>query len=454
MTSLLSCRDVRISAPDGSIVHDKLNIELSAGARLAVMGPSGSGKTTLLRAILNDLPPGFRRTGRVLLGGDEQRPGNSSSRRRTAETVAMLPQDAGASLTPTMRVGTLLKEAAVSRSPTSRAVIEQLLDAVQLPHDAAFLRRRPWQLSGGQQRRLALARALARQRPLLILDEPTAGLDPVTRAHILKLLEKLSGELRSALLLVTHDRAAADTLQCDLQTLSGCEPDRASIISAPRKRPAADPSLVLRRATITDGSGATVSSNTTIELYPGRIAALQGASGVGKTTIARTLAGFAVLHEGSLLFRGSPLPSDPRRRTRAQRRAIQLVAQTAGDAFNPYRTIRQSLLDAQPTIDPLPLLEELRLTVALVDRLPRQLSGGQQQRLALLRALSLQPDVLILDEPTSALDPETSYHVSAAVRKAADGGAAVLFITHEAVLDRDFVDESFVLIDGHLQRRF
>ncbi|WP_449277141.1 ATP-binding cassette domain-containing protein [Leucobacter sp. GX24907] len=183
-----------------------------------------------------------------------------------------------------------------------------------------------------------------------------------------------------------------------------------------------------------------------------RVTALRGASGGGKTTIARTFAGFASLGAGRLEFRGSALPNIPRHRTRAQRRAIQLVTQHTSSTFNPRRTIRQSLLDARPEIEPSSLLSRLHLDHELLDRFPHQLSGGQQQRLALLRALSVRPDVLILDEPASALDPETSQRVLATIRGIVDEGSAVLLITHDDAPRHEIIDDAFELARGSLAR--
>lgn len=451
MTSLLSCENLRITAPDGSILLDDMNIELRHGTRLAIMGPSGSGKTSLLRAILNDLPTGFTRSGSVLLAGEEHAAKTQAARKRIADSVAYLPQDAGASLTPTMRIGALLREAISTGSPSPQRMVEQVLDMVRLPHDSAFLRRRPWQLSGGQQRRIALARALARGRPLLILDEPTAGLDPETRGHVLGLLAHLSEQLSSALLLVTHDRAAAEALRCDVHHLHH---EGHAVPSVLRRDTTAElgvePALVARDATIVDAGGGTISPRMTLELRPREITALRGVSGGGKTTIARIFAGLLPLRSGTIELHGSRLPQDLRYRTVAQRRAIQLVRQNADDAFNPRRSVHQSLRDARPSIDPVTLLPGLRLTPNLLARRPHQLSGGQRQRFALVRALSLRPAVLLLDEPTSALDPETAFHVLATIRKAADEGAAVLFITHDDSPRSDYFDRAFTLVDGSL----
>ena len=454
MTPLLSCETVGITAPDGHILLDELSVELRPGARLAVMGPSGSGKTTLLRAVLDDLPARFTRTGSIVLAGEEHRIGTRSTRKRIADSIAYLPQDASGSLTPTMRIGALLREAISTNAPSPQRLVEQVLDAVRLPHDVAFMRRRPWQLSGGTAAQGgSRPRAGAATSPSRILDEPTAGLDPETRRHVLDVLAHLSEQLNSALLMVTHDRAAADALHCDVHHLHGRQQATPSIL--PRRNPTQshlEPALALQDATIEDADGGTIASRMTLDLHPGEIIVLRGASGGGKTTIARTLAGLLPLRAGALQLHGSPLPGNLRQRAVAQRRAIQFVSQNANDAFNPRRTIHQSLLDARPSMDPVTVLPAMQLAPELLERRPYQLSGGQRQRLALVRALSLRSAVLLLDEPTSALDPETALHVLATIRKAADDGASVLFITHDESLSSDYFDRAFTLVEGSLMQ--
>ncbi|OYN90232.1 ABC transporter ATP-binding protein [Parenemella sanctibonifatiensis] len=445
--TLLACDGVRLTAPDGRVLLDKLDLAVSLGDRLAVMGPSGSGKTTLLRAILDTLPPGFEYAGEIRLDGAVHRPGARDTRARIIRTIATLPQDAGGSLTPTMRVGALVREAAPGRD---RQRVTEVLAMVGLPSSREFLRRRPWQLSGGQQRRLALTRALVRDRPLLVLDEPTAGLDPESRRQVLQVLGDLSRELSSALLLVTHDRAAAQTLGCDIHDLA---PVVAATTARQRRTPArsAQSVLALRDATLVSAAGDTIAERVNLDLRACEITALRGPSGEGKTNLARTIAGLLPLRAGTLELHGAPLPSGLRDRTVAQRRALQLVRQSADDAFNPRRSIRQSLHDTRPNIDPATLLAALDLSPDLLERRPHQLSGGQRQRLALVRALSVAPEVLVLDEPTSALDHAAAQRVIAAVRAAAERGAAVLLITHDDSLEADNFDRTLLLQGGQLR---
>ncbi len=163
--------------------------------RIAVMGPSGAGKSTLLSAIAGFLPP---TEGRILWKGQDLAPVPMGKR---PVTILFQDQNLFPHLTIAQNLGLGLRPD-LRLSPEERTRIDLALDRVGL---AGLGPRRPAQLSGGQASRAALARALLRARPVLLLDEPFAALGPALRAEMLTLVREVADATEALILMVTHD---------------------------------------------------------------------------------------------------------------------------------------------------------------------------------------------------------------------------------------------------------
>jgi thiamine transport system ATP-binding protein len=166
-----------------------------AAARIALMGASGAGKSTLLSAIAGFLAP---TAGRILWDGQDLGPVPPGQR---PVTILFQDQNLFPHLTVAQNLGLGLRPD-LRLSPEEHARIDQALVRVGLE---GLGPRRPAQLSGGQASRAALARALLRARPILLLDEPFAALGPALRAEMLALVREVADETRALVLMVTHD---------------------------------------------------------------------------------------------------------------------------------------------------------------------------------------------------------------------------------------------------------
>jgi oligopeptide/dipeptide ABC transporter ATP-binding protein len=194
----------------------------------------------------------------------------------------------------------------------------------------------------------------------------------------------------------------------------------------------------------------------------GEILGVVGESGSGKSTIARSIVGLYQPTAGTILLDGASLPQASRRRSREQKRRVQMVFQHPASALNPRRTVGQTLAlplhihrglhgsAAQREIERLLTLVELPAEFAA--RHPGGLSGGQRQRVAIARALAAGPELLILDEPTSALDVSVQAKViDLLLQLQAQFGLSYMFITHDISLVRTIAGRVVVLYQGQVQ---
>ncbi len=192
-------RDVCFATAQGRLLLDNISLTLAAGSTTAILGRSGSGKTTLLRTANRMLDPS---SGEVLIEGRRVRDADLIALRRrmgyVIQETGLFPH-----FTVERNAGVVLE---IQGTPAEERVrrSRELLSAVGLD-PASFAQRYPYQLSGGQRQRVGLARALAAQPNILLMDEPFGALDPLTRAEMQDMLKELMRRLQKTVLLVTHD---------------------------------------------------------------------------------------------------------------------------------------------------------------------------------------------------------------------------------------------------------
>jgi osmoprotectant transport system ATP-binding protein len=186
---------VSLELPGGRLLLSDISLSIEAGTTTALLGRSGSGKTTLLRTVNALVRP---TSGRVLVGGRDAAATDPIALRRG---IGYVIQETG--LFPQMRVGRNVGMALELRGEASTARVGEMLRLVGLPEEMA--ERFPWQLSGGQRQRVGLARALAGEPEVLLMDEPFGALDPLTRAEMQTMLRELLRRLGKTTLIVTHD---------------------------------------------------------------------------------------------------------------------------------------------------------------------------------------------------------------------------------------------------------
>jgi peptide/nickel transport system ATP-binding protein len=215
--------EVRLGRTGADVVGD-VAFAVRAGEVLGLVGESGSGKTTVVLALLGHSRRGLRiSAGQVHVDGvDLLRLPPAELRAFRGARVAYVPQDPSAALNPALRVGTQLKEAmrvhpGAVDDPEGR--ILEVLREVHLEASPDLLRRYPHQLSGGQQQRVGLAMAFACRPSLIVLDEPTTGLDVSTQRHVLDTIRSLCRAYGVAAVYVSHDLAVVGGLVSEVAVM-------------------------------------------------------------------------------------------------------------------------------------------------------------------------------------------------------------------------------------------
>ena len=470
---------------DVTIVGD-VSLTVRRGEILGLVGESGSGKTTVGLALLAHRKRATEITGgRVEVAGQDLASLDERSvRSLRGRAVAYIPQSPASALNPALRLRVQLGEAlhGGGLSPAEAdARVREVLREVALPDDDAFLKRYPHQLSGGQQQRVAIAMAFVGRPDVIVMDEPTTGLDVTTQKHVLETVRRMTREYGTAGIYISHDMAVVAELSdavavmyrgelvehgptADVLSAPEHEYTRALLAAVPRMRTDTPEAVrgdeLLRVSGLSAGYGRTrVLEGIDLSVARGECTALVGESGSGKTTLSRTVAGLHRGAVGEVLFDGAPLPLYGRRRTAKQRRRIQYVFQNPYEALNPRQRVRDLILGPYRHLAGVPddpdlvvgqALERAALPASYADRFPEQLSGGERQRVCIARAVATGPDLLVCDEVTSALDVSVQAEIVALLRGLQDEGMALLFVTHNIALVSNIAQRVAVLERGRI----
>ncbi len=416
-----------------TLALDAISLELPSGCMVGLIGPDGVGKSSLL-----SLVAGARRIqeGQVeVLGGDMA---DASFRRDVCPRVAYMPQGLGKNLYPTLSVfentdffGRLFGLSAAE----SKRRIAELLESIGL---GRFPDRPAGKLSGGMKQKLCLCCALIHDPDLLILDEPTTGVDPLSRRQFWELVDRIRSSRPGMSVLVAtaymeeaaqfdwlvamdSGRVLATGSPAEILARTGASDlDTAFIRLLPEEkrqghhelvvppRPAGDGEVIIEAHDLTQRFGSfTAVDHVNFRIERGEIFGFLGANGCGKSTTMKMLCGLLPPTDGQAWLFGQPVDANDL--------AIRSKVGYMSQAFSLYSelSVRQNLvLHARlfhvPEADIPERVQQIAARFGLdeiMDVLPESLPLGQRQRLQLAVALIHGPDLLILDEPTSGVDP-------------------------------------------------
>ncbi|WP_087194151.1 ABC transporter ATP-binding protein [Gordonibacter sp. An230] len=483
--------------PDGSLrpVLRDVSFAVKEGAFCVVTGPTGCGKTTLLRSLKPELAPVGVRAGRIEACGQvlldapsaEECPYAAADRAKapsaasapafdpracghvSAAQAAPLPKAASAASAPDPRIRAA-QIGFVMQDPDAQLVCDTVLHELAFglenlgtPQDemrrrvaeaAHFFGIEPWlhaaceTLSGGQKQIVNLAAALALRPRLLLLDEPTAQLDPNAQSQFIALLARVNRDLGVTVVMSTHaPEDVAGCATCRLELGAPLAPAPCAV-ACERLRPrwraraealaASEPCLVVRGAHFRYGRGEPwVLRGLDLAVRRGSVHAVVGGNGCGKSTLLKLMAGVEKPQRGrvgnALARSQALLPQDPKALLVCDSVAEELAEWRARCGWAPHderAMLSRFGLDGCETLH------------------PYDLSGGQQQMLALAKLLLTGARLLLLDEPTKGLDPQACADMARTLRALADEGRTAVLVTHDLDFAYVAADEVTMLFDG------
>ena len=473
-----------------------VSFSVQKGEFVIICGRSGCGKSTLLRHLKTCLTPPGILEGEILYKG---KPLSKVDERTQAQEIGFVLQSPENQVV-TDKVWHELAfglESLGFDTPTIRRRVAEV---------AAFFGIENWfyknvtELSGGQKQLLSLASVMAMNPDVLVLDEPTAQLDPIAASDFLALLGKINRELGITVILTEHRLEEAfpfatrvivmenggiicdDTPEnvgialkekengmflamptamrvwADIDTALPCPltvRDGSDFLTARDKEEKILP--LAPRETHNYDDTVTVSADGlwfryekdlpdvvkgfSLTLRKGEFYAILGGNGAGKTTSLKLISGLQTSYRGNVKLDGrvGVLPQNPQ-------------------ALFVKRTVREDLYEA---------LSEIKITKAekdeqvarvvrlcnltpFLDRHPYDISGGEQQRTALAKVLLTAPDILLLDEPTKGFDAEFKVEFARILRKLTDGGVTILMVSHDVTFCAEYAHRLGIFFDGHI----
>ncbi len=465
-----------------------VSLTVKRGEFLVLCGPSGCGKSTLLRQLKTVLTPYGERSGEIFFEG---KPLCEVDERTQSQRIGFVQQSPDNQIV-TDKVWHELAFGLESLGCDTPAIRRRVAEMASFFGIESWFYKNVSELSGGQKQLLNLASVIVMQPSVLILDEPTAQLDPIAASDFLATLGKINRELGTTVILteqrldevlpyatcaavMEHGRilstgtpsevgaalkeenhpmflampapmrvwAAVETdLPCPVSVREGrdwlsafAQTHELAPLVEKEKAPAQQERVISAKELWFryERNADDVVKGLTLTVQKGEFLALLGGNGAGKSTSLKLLAGILKPYRGEVIVQGriGVLPQDPQ-------------------SLFLKKTVGEDLREVAGEEDELSRITRLCRLDALLQRHPYDLSGGEQQRLALAKVLLRKPDILLLDEPTKGLDAEFKRELGTILHSLRSRGVTILMVSHDAEFCAAYADCCAMLFDGNV----
>ena len=479
---ILSVSDLSFTyALENSPAIEHINFSASEGDFVALSGPTGCGKSTFLRMLKRQLVPAGKKQGEVVFGGIRL---EDLEEKVAASAIGYVGQNPACQIV-TDKVWHELAFGLENMGVPQDVIRRRVAEMASYFGIEDWFEKKTCELSGGQMQLLNLASIVVMQPMMLILDEPTAQLDPIAASEFLATLGKLNREMGLTVIIAEHrleevlpmasrlaimengsilcegsPKEVCKKLQSDaryLQTMpaavklykrcggrgecpltvsegrSWLEQNRPSYVPLKKEEKSAPKSgvaLFMKDLWFRyEKDSEDVLRGASLDVREGEILCLVGGNGSGKSTLLSVAAGLGKAYSGEIKVFGKKIKDY--KDGALYQGCLSFLPQDVQSLFTKD-TVREELQNAKEVLPELPFSFE-----GLLDKHPYDLSGGQQQMLALAKALANRPRLLLLDEPTKGIDACGVLRITEALQALRAKGIAIVIVTH----DLDFASE-------------
>ncbi|MCP8861873.1 ABC transporter ATP-binding protein [Latilactobacillus curvatus] len=483
-----------------------INLTVQTGDFITLAGNSGSGKTTLLRQLKKELWPVGKRSGEIIFEGQ---PLADLSQGLSAQKIGMVFQNPDNQLV----MDTVIQELAFSLEnigEKSANIQKRIAELVSFLGFQDLLYASVHDLSGGQKQLVNLASVLILQPDLLLLDEPTAQLDPIATKEFISLLQRVHDELGITVIISEHQLddilplsnqlwlmdggeityqgpvagglaaiwaqpalrefvpdvphvflqneliAPADIAALPLTVVSGkqlIERRQWQLTHTKREIATNDQATILQAKHVSfqyEKNDPYVLDQLNLEVHTGDWLAIVGKNGTGKSTLLKLLIGLLQPRHGAIKLQGKKIGKWAQAELF---KTVGYLSQTPSDHFS-YDSVRQEFIERARQLKratPEQVAEEMLAKLGLqtlAERNPQDASGGEQQLIALGIVLLAQPQLLLLDEPTKGLDPIRKRALGELLTRLQAEGLTLIMASHDMAFSARLASQCALLFDG------